>query len=996
MLNHGRFDVRRLSRRAMLLTMVSLAAEATGLPVRAARWPDAMVADADLQSVHFVDAELGWAVGDHGAIWHTHDGGLQWHAQTAPVDAFWQTVHFIDARTGWVAGGYRLPYTSVSRGRMLHTVDGGTTWREIPASGWPEIRACRFLDADKGFVACGPSSLFPRGLLKSQDGGRAWSSQSAASVGGWIDASWDDWGRGTAVTSTGEVAVVQGAEVHAARLGEQVPAPVRAIARDRDTVLAVGEVGSVWRSANGGKTWQDLSITMPAGVGELFDFHAVALRGKQVWIVGNPGTVVFHSADMGQTWSVNSTGQSLPLADVMFVDDQRGWAVGAAGVVVSTTDGGATWQVQRSANIRAAALAVVSSPDRIDWELLAHLSAGDGYRCRVLVVDSPADDARRQLAYASREIGVGVAGCYSEFALPDPRLKYSAQQLLEIWRQQKPTAGLPPAGGERLVARLVRDLRVWQPDILITENQQFDGAANLMVAVVKTSVGAAGSPEVLSKQITAAELKPWTVRHVWQRVVAPERAASAGDTRIATSSIALSLGQSVGDLAARARAMVQPQYTTSPLVIPYQRVMKATSIANPSTFFAGVSARNDSPARRAAMSPVVANVAQIQQTAQQRRLVDSLLNQMADGSQPGYQWLGQLDDLVRGMDQREAGEVLHRLATRAQATGQLGAAAEVRDAFLARFPNHVLRHAVLTEALQTRVSAELQLWRGRTEPPQAVRPAAAISPGGTGLPPGGGPSWQRLLAAADPVWLAEPSIRVMLAAASRSLGDTRRAEQELRRLQLVDEPWRTVANHELLLQGPNLRNGWTCRQGPRPKLDGELLDPIWKRADWKTFSALPNSNAVPATEVSVCYDAEFFYIAARCQSLDIYSAAPQGAVRTRDADLSAQDRVELLLDTDRDRATQWRLTVDHRGWTGESCGGDPAWNPTWYVAAGKKGNRWTVEAAVRRDELAAQLKSRDTWCIAARRIMPGAGGQAWPQSDTLTPQPSEFGFLVFE
>ena len=39
--------------------------------------------DADLNDVHFIDPQNGWAVGQHGTILRTTDGGVTW--QTATV-----------------------------------------------------------------------------------------------------------------------------------------------------------------------------------------------------------------------------------------------------------------------------------------------------------------------------------------------------------------------------------------------------------------------------------------------------------------------------------------------------------------------------------------------------------------------------------------------------------------------------------------------------------------------------------------------------------------------------------------------------------------------------------------------------------------------------------------------------------------------------------------------------------------------------------------------
>ena len=64
-----------------LLTRLLFAALALVLPAASAVLaqpapsPPQMQADAELTSICFVNADLGWAVEDRGAIWHTLDGG---------------------------------------------------------------------------------------------------------------------------------------------------------------------------------------------------------------------------------------------------------------------------------------------------------------------------------------------------------------------------------------------------------------------------------------------------------------------------------------------------------------------------------------------------------------------------------------------------------------------------------------------------------------------------------------------------------------------------------------------------------------------------------------------------------------------------------------------------------------------------------------------------------------------------------------------------------
>ena len=88
---------------------------------------------------------------------------------------------------------------------------------------------------------------------------------------------------------------------------------------------------------------------------------------------------------------------------------------------------------------------------------------------------------------------------------------------------------------------------------------------------------------------------------------------------------------------------------------------------------------------------------------------------------------------------------------------------------------------------------------------------------------------------------------------------------------------------------------------------------------------------------------------------------------------------------DRDYATYYRLSIDHRGWTHDECWGDASWNPTWYVAAGADDDTWTIEAAIPLKELTQQQPdAKTTWAVGVQRIVPGVGFQSWTTPASLT------------
>ena len=98
-----------------------------------------------LKAVSFINAQEGWAVGEHGVIWHTSTGGRlkeSWTQQSVPdsvSDVTWLDVKFLDAQNGIVVGGHcqllRCTFnTSFSGGVVAFTHDGGKTWlpEELP------------------------------------------------------------------------------------------------------------------------------------------------------------------------------------------------------------------------------------------------------------------------------------------------------------------------------------------------------------------------------------------------------------------------------------------------------------------------------------------------------------------------------------------------------------------------------------------------------------------------------------------------------------------------------------------------------------------------------------------------------------------------------------------------------------------------------------------------------------------------------------------------
>lgn len=74
-------------------------------------------------------------------------------------------------------------------------------------------------------------------------------------------------------------------------------------------------------------------------------FLALASAGQRLVAVGERGLIAL-SDDGGISWRQAVTPVSTTMTSVSFVDARLGWAAGHAGMILHTTDGGATWTLQ--------------------------------------------------------------------------------------------------------------------------------------------------------------------------------------------------------------------------------------------------------------------------------------------------------------------------------------------------------------------------------------------------------------------------------------------------------------------------------------------------------------------------------------------------------------------------------------------------------------------------------------------------------------------------
>ena len=138
-----------------------------------------------------------------------------------------------------------------------------------------------------------------------------------------------------------------------------------------------------------------------------------------------------------------------------------------------------------------------------------------------------------------------------------------------------------------------------------------------------------------------------------------------------------------------------------------------------------------------------------------------------------------------------------------------------------------------------------------------------------------------------------------------------------------------------------------------PRLDATLSESAWRAvdsiSDFRQREPLEGAAATERTVVKVLRDAERLYVAVRAYDRDM--SAVRATQLRRDADLSSDDNITVLIDSYRDRRGAFLFRTNPNGamWDAQLVGLDNVnenWNGIWDVATSRDSISWTVEFAI--------------------------------------------------
>lgn len=252
------------------------------------------------------------AVGDHGIVLLSDDRGRSFRqAKSVPVRSTLTAVSFADEKNGWAVGQW---------GVILATMDGGETWQlqRMDTSVDQPLFSVWFKDKDHGW-AVGLWSL----MLVTSDGGKSWIVEKppVPPGGGKSDRNLLKIfanGKGTLFIAAEQGAVLRSEDgVHwiYANTGYKGSFWTGTVLKD-GTVLVGGLRGTIYRSADNGKSWKEAKSELKSSITD------VGEENGKVIAVGLDG-VVLESADDGVSFTGSQRKDRLPFTALAVTDGGR-------------------------------------------------------------------------------------------------------------------------------------------------------------------------------------------------------------------------------------------------------------------------------------------------------------------------------------------------------------------------------------------------------------------------------------------------------------------------------------------------------------------------------------------------------------------------------------------------------------------------------------------------------------------------------------------------
>jgi len=281
--------------------------------------------------VHFINDNKGWAM-SYYSILSTEDGGNTWETQLSSNDDFFRRLFFVDENEGWALGWEYI----------YHTTDAGNTWEQQNSpSHTGEFNDVFFLNSDIGWIVGGYKTV-----MKTTDGGNTWTkimNTSAGDIGFKSVVFYDELngcvvGNQNGLRNSITMVTTDGGITWIETTLPDCDGLTKIIIKDSLTGWACGYSGALLVTYDRGNTWIDKSDLYFSSIKDICFFD----DNNGVLLENYYARLTF---DGGNTWdSTVSLAPSSGQRSLSSWDYNKVIAVGSAGSISKSVDGGSSWQ----------------------------------------------------------------------------------------------------------------------------------------------------------------------------------------------------------------------------------------------------------------------------------------------------------------------------------------------------------------------------------------------------------------------------------------------------------------------------------------------------------------------------------------------------------------------------------------------------------------------------------------------------------------------------
>jgi photosystem II stability/assembly factor-like uncharacterized protein len=958
------------------------------------------IADGSFHACAMLDIDRAIAVGDRGLILRSEDGGKSWSTLGNRSSHSYFAIGFDSAdtlagatRSGLIVGGRIDSVTGRSEGVVETTNDDGKTWTRVSLVGLPRLLGLQRM-GHRHWIAWGDwSDHWQSSLFETMDGGRTWSSRPTPS-GHLQAAAIDPVGRILLIDRTGAVFFsVDGIEFQRSSLVTDPFRPLRFCKVSSEGWWVGGDHGQLYFS-NDGSHWTRIFLPGIPSDHALIQLRDAAISGGQIWVVGTPGSVVWHSMDHGRKWSVSSTQFHNSLNAIHAFDSNVLLACGEMGRIQVSRNSGSAWIDCHRSGVRVACQAIASSERTVPWDLLAHVTHESHRRASAIVVHHQdlhggkghRPEAQERVAEAGRQMGLDRTLMLSDFPVGDLR---SGIRSTDLGYYQ-----IRDHHQSELIRRLVLEIRCAQPDLIVAEDTNAKQSLTSATAIATLqAIRLAASPafRCFSSE-SGITIPEWNSQRVLMRGSESGGLIMQPTMLLSTSNVLLSeVMQPVRFLdrnggydsqtnSARSTYRMSSQRTVSikhPLdglildqetrLIEHRTVRRKASnlvaASNaPSRFSQLLSTRGAGIWVESAWDD---NLIALSKDLSNDVLMQCLWSAAIDSRRSGnwHRWNTALNAII----DRDGKGPMSELAYQELMTyfGSAEVHRIIQDQWSAIDAAKKDSSQSSSAVSNTRSSPFAS---GRAVSLVAFDSASRATPIARlrGLE-----TFTRLLSRWPEEWQSrrtEPEWAWLIASRYRARSLLRGVSREEGKetifwppqhpsksgwTEILAQEQRLITDQPLL--PPSISIPWITT---RPFLDGNADDLCWKQAKVVALTDAWSEDAAtsgePTAEVRIARDADFLFIHSHSrkssQGLNTATkdrpAKQSNQQRRRDALDSDKDHIRFRLDVDRDYATWFELAWDIDGETLDQCNDMPWWNPEWFIAVADDRDTWSAEIAI--------------------------------------------------